>query len=171
MRVFAAASIGRFGGIGELLQELSEKSGCRVVKTPELHLTFRFFGELEGTRLEKVQFQFRNLTGEKFELNIRGLGAFPVENSAKVVFLKVLNNTKIMELRDSIAKITPLDRDDREFIPHITVARFKKGSDCSGICKEYENIEFDKEITKVSLYKSELKDRGPVYSEIESVQL
>ncbi len=171
MRVFAAASIDRFGDLSELMSELPGIRGCKVVNTPKLHLTFRFFGEIEGDILATVRNEFRKISGRRFSLNIHGLGAFPKESRANVIFLDAENNTDIMHNYDRIKSIPPSGSEKKQFIPHITVARFKNGHDCRSLCKKYGGISYSETIDKLSLYKSELTERGPVYTEIERVQL
>lgn len=171
MRVFAAASIDRFDGLQELMSELSEIKTCRVVKTPQLHLTFRFFGEIEGDVLATVRSQFRKIPGKRFALKLDGVGAFPNKARANVMFLHAQNNEEIMFNHDCISSIPPAGKDVKKFIPHITIARFKNRHDCRELCSRHEGLSYSGDINKLSLYKSELTGDGPVYTEIERVQL
>lgn len=171
MRVFAAASIDRFDGLQELMSELSEIRACKVVKTPWLHLTFRFFGEIGGDTLSTVRSEFRKISGKKFSLKLQGLGAFPNRSRANVMFLNAQNNEEIMFNYGCIMSIPPTGKKEKKFIPHITIARFKNGHDCRELCKKHEGLGYSGDINKLSLYKSELTGEDPVYTEIERVQL
>ena len=171
MRVFAAASIDRFDGLQELMSELSEIKACRIVKTPQLHLTFRFFGEIDGEILSTVRSEFRKISGKKFALNLQGLGAFPNKSRASVMFLNAQNNEEIMFNYGCIMSIPPTGRNEKKFKPHITIARFKNRLDCRELCTRHQSLSYSGDINKLSLYKSELTEDGPVYTEIEKVQL
>lgn len=171
MRVFAAASIDRFTPLQELMSELSKIKECRVVKTPQLHLTFRFFGEIDGEVLANVRNEFRKIPGKRFSLEIQGLGAFPDRSRANVMFLHAENNKEIMFNYDCISSIPPIVKDLKKFIPHITIARFKNRHDCRELCSRFDGLSYTGDITRLSLYKSELRGEGPVYTEIERVQL
>lgn len=171
MRVFAAATIERFAGIDDLMSDLLAIKGCRPVRTPELHLTFRFFGEIEGNLLEHVRKEFKNIQGKRFNLKIEGMGAFPKPVSANVSFLNVQSSREISEIHNSISEMKPVVKDGKPFIPHITVARFNVRADCRELCKKYEMLSYESPIERISLYKSDLTSSGPVYTEIERVQL
>ncbi len=171
MRVFAASSIERFEDVERLMAELSGISGTKPVRTPELHLTYRFFGELDGKTLEETRNEFRKIKGRAFELKIYGIGAFPRVSSANVLFLKVENSEEIQSNWSEIASISPKEESGKEFVPHITVSRFRRSFDCRDLARRFEKLTFKKDVKKISLYKSELKKDGPVYTEIEEIQL
>ncbi len=171
MRVFAASSIERFQEVNALLEELSEIRDSKPVKTPELHLTFRFFGELEGKNLHKIVEDFRNLQCSIFDIDVIGVGAFPKLSSANVFFLNVQNNEGIRSNWGQIASIQPVDRKAKGFIPHITVSRFRNSQDCRKLADKYEHLKYKKTIGRICLYRSDLGKEGPVYTEIECIQL
>lgn len=171
MRVFAASSIRRFGALKDLFIDLEQIRFCRPVRTPELHLTFRFFGEIAGKNLDIVLARFKEIPGKKFAITLDGLGAFPVLERTNVLFLKVVPSEEINHNWSSIGAIDPKEVAKKEFIPHITVARFKKPFDCTNLAEKYGNVKFTAEIDRISLYSSTLTTEGPVYSVIESVQL
>lgn len=171
MRVFVAASLDRFDDLQALMADLSTINDCRAVKTPQLHLTFRFFGEVENSDLAVARNEFRKISGNRFELNIKGLGAFPNKSRANVLFLDVESNPEITANYESINLISPHIGNGKKFRPHITVARFRKGHDCRELCTKYQSLSFSKQVTRISMYRSELTAEGPVYTEIEELQL
>lgn len=171
MRVFAASSIERFEDVEKLVAELSGIRGSKPVRTPELHLTYRFFGELDGRALEATREEFRKIQGSAFELKILGIDAFPRVSSANVLFLKVVNNDEIQSNWSQIASLSPKEKIGKEFVPHITVSRFRNSYDCRDLANRYEKLTFSKAIKKISLYKSELGKDGPTYTEIDEIQL
>lgn len=171
MRVFAAASIMRFDALKEVFLDLEQNKFSRPVKTNELHLTFHFFGEIYGRKLESIIGEFRKLNGKKFTMSLDGIGAFPVLHRANVLFIKVIPNDEIYHNWKIIHEIAGGEPPSKEFIPHITIARFRRPCNCTQMAEKYRNLEFTTEIDRISLYNSVLMDEGPVYSVIESVQL
>lgn len=171
MRVFAASSIERFEGVQELFEDLSGIKSCKPVKTPHLHLTFRFFGELAGKTLEKTRETFRQIEGRKYSLQIHGVSAFPNLQTANVLFLRVENNEEIVSNWNAISSLPPAEINRKSFIPHITVGRFRSGFDSRELCGKYEKLGFAQVCSYISLFRSDLGREGPIYKEIERIQL
>lgn len=171
VRVFAASSIDRFPDAENVIQELSSIKGCRPVKTPQLHLTFRFFGELAEKDLEVTRTEFQKITGKKYSLRIEGLDAFPKLATANVIFLRVENNQELTSIWEKIASIPPHSKKMEEFVPHITLARLGNSRDLRELAKSYGTIRYSESMDRITLYSSKLERNGPVYAEIEQIQL
>ena len=171
VRVFLAISIPRFEGLEKLMEELEWMAYSKPVRTPELHLTFRFFGEVHPKYVDDLKENFSNAPFKGFSLRIKGIGAFPSIQRANVLFLEVENSSAIEENARLAIQIKPKAKENRPFVPHITVCRFKRPTDCSHLMKKFGTISFEQEIHKIPIYESTLNDTGPVYTEIKSFQL
>lgn len=172
MRVFAASTIERFSMLDQLFIQLGNIKWCRPVKTDELHLTFRFFGEIPEPDVEELKRHFRQIDGKKFRIEVDGLGAFPVSSRANVLFLRVQPQKEIEHDWKEIASIEPAEATSHKgFVPHITVARFRKPHNATAILEEYRDISFGVDIDHISLYSSVLTAEKPLYSILETVQL
>lgn len=171
MRVFIASSLERFDGTGPLFEELDAMRNCKPVRTRELHLTFRFFGDVGDKNLKNLVDEFSALDCRKFTSRIHGLGAFPGLKKANVLFFNVDPSDAISHNWTQISRITPENTEARPFIPHITIARFRKPEDCADISERYAGLSHSKEMERISIYSSVLTRNGPEYTELESIQL
>lgn len=170
MRVFIASSINRFDGLNSLFEDIRKIPGSKPVTTNELHLTFRFIGEVGQSEYEAIRRNFVRLELKEFPIVVRGVGAFPGLKRARVLFLRVENHQTIEENWSLISSLPPRQNGEK-FVPHITVARFKQPPDCSELSEKYMGLEFKGMAGKISIYNSRLTPDGPQYSELESVQL
>jgi 2'-5' RNA ligase len=99
---------------------LKKKVIGKFVSAEKLHITVLFLGNVE-INPELSNFLKRLKFSE--ELKIRGIGAFPSIQNPKTVYAKVYGNIKThFEELYSFLKI----RDEKEFIPHVTICRTKK---------------------------------------------
>lgn len=171
MRLFIASSIERFPQLEPLFEELEGISYCRPVRTRELHLTFRFLGEVSEKNYESLRDGFLGLELKRFTLRIDGLGAFPKPGRAKVLFLNVMEEEQIFEDWRLISMLPPASELNDRFVPHITVARFKRPYDCRELSAKYRSISFKADAERISLYRSLLTPDGPIYNELEKLQL
>ena len=171
MRVFLAISIPRFEKAEALLEEVEKIPYSKPVKTPEFHLTFRFFGEVTTKYVEMLKEDLSGVQFSKFALKVNGIGAFPSLKKANVLFLEVESLHAISENAALAAQVKPVAKDSKPFVPHITVGRFNRPADCTGLAKKYGSIAYEQEIQKITLYESTLMGTGPVYAQLKSYQL
>ncbi len=172
MRIFIACSIPRFDDLQDLYSSLKEFKSVRTVNTPEFHLTFRFFGELNEEEISRLLTEFRKLKLKKFILRISGLGCFPEPKKARILYMNVGVVEEILFNYDLIAKINiGKEPEERAFVPHITVARSKRPNNLESIVKIFDHIHLEKTIDHMFVYQSILTASGPVYKMIEDVQL
>lgn len=172
MRIFIACSIERFGDIQDLYNYLNEFKGVKPVNTPELHLTFRFFGELSEEETSKLLIEFSKLTLKKFVLRISGVGCFPDAKYARILYLNVNIVKEILLDYNIISKINVgKEPKKRAFVPHITVARSKWSTDLENVVKKFGRIRLEKTIDRITVYQSILTASGPVYKGIGDAQL
>ena len=172
LRIFIASSIDRFPGLTPLMEDLESIKGSRPVRTRELHLTFSFIGEISGTELRVIQDRFAELQCDRYILKLSGLGSFPAAGRARVLFINVEQNTEIMENWLKISSLTGNTvSPEREFIPHITVCRFRIPCDTSSLVTKYKYMGFTQQIQKISIFRSVLSGDGPEYDEICALQL
>ena len=172
MRIFIACSIHRFDDLQDLYSSLKEFKSVRTVNTPELHLTFRFFGELNEEETSKLLTEVRKLKLKKFILRISGLGCFPEPKRARILYMNVDIVEEILFNYDLITKINVgKEPEKRAFVPHITVARSKRPNNLENIVKIFDRIHLEKTIDHMSVYQSVLTASGPLYKMVEDVQL
>ncbi len=171
VRIFLAASIPRFEGIEDLFEAISKIPYSKPVRTPELHLTFRFFGNVSPAYVEQLKRSLEKEQFSKFIIKIQGIGAFPTLAKASVLFLEVENSPTITENASLASQVKPISVEKRPFVPHITVGRFNKPADCTSLKKKFGLISFEKEISEIIIYESTLSEMGPIYNRLKAFQL
>ena len=152
--------------------------------TPEnLHLTIKFLGNIPEKRLDKI---IKNIENLKLNINIKmaidSYGVFPPKGIPKVFWISFKEKEGNNELVPLFKKVEQelvklgFDKEKRRFTPHLTIARLKlkskKKSEEFNKLLEIFKGHFNKTkkgfftIDKLTLFKSELKPSGAVYSKI-----
>ena len=176
MRLFVAVEITDSGVINSI-REFQENISidARGVKLKNLHFTLQFLGEISGDITQKIIQSLQMIEFSSFEINLRGVGAFPKPESPRVVWIGTDKDggDMLVELSRKVEKVLePLGFfPDKPFKPHITVFRIKKKiGDITGELENYKTINFGIQgMSKIKLKKSELTPDGPVYSDLAEV--
>jgi len=160
-----------------------ELSGVNWVKPENLHLTLKFLGDTPESKIDeikKVMEETVKSTGP-FVISLRGFGVFPDKRSPRTVWTGVEGETKVLESLASHIEsaVVPLgfSKEDRPHRPHLTLARIKKDHRAMGLAIEKAGILFDPFIfgrllvEQVTLFKSDLRPTGSVYTKLWAVPL
>ncbi len=182
MRAFIAVELSNTDAIEKLQQDLVTEakwsSGHFVlVKSQNLHFTLIFLGNIGLETFDKVQVILSDINFKPLNLVLRGVGAFPHPEHARVIWVGVDENGKramVNLAQQIISKLSRIKIDpDRPFKPHLTIFRakgmpLKLRSEV--ISKYYDNIIAHDTIDRVHFKRSELTSSGPRYSNIFTVQ-
>lgn len=129
-RLFAAIEIP--DDIRDMLSDLDAPlPGARWVDMDDMHLTLRFFGELDGRTARDLADLLAGIQQEPFSLHIKGLGAFG-GREPRTIYAAVEPNEALERLQraiDRVAMAAGLPSEQRRFTPHVTVARLRNGRD------------------------------------------
>jgi len=112
-------------GMGRSIQ------GARPVPDDQLHLTIKFIGEVESSRLLDIQEALTTISVPKFSIRLKGVGTFPPRGLPRVIWAGVEPMEQILPLRNTIERtLASIDipRDKKKFTPHLTLARIKNSS-------------------------------------------
>jgi len=160
-------------------QDIADKTGGRIkfVKPENLHITLKFLGDTEEERKDEVISVLDSLEDRNsFKSDIQTVSAFPGMKNPKVLVAKLIRNKEILQeinsgLENQLLKLG-FEKEDRYFIPHITLARTKDNQGRKSLADWFESKERTKfneisfEISKICLFQSILKPDGPIYKEI-----
>jgi 2'-5' RNA ligase len=143
------------------------------VKGNQLHLTLKFVGDTPEESIEDVRGVMQKVADQMtpFKIIIQGVGCFPKIERPRVMWVGL--DGEIDKLNHLVTAVhdglDPLGfpRDEKEFHPHITMARAKypqkKTPDISSFLNTtYDPIPF--RIEKIQFISSELFPNGPVYT-------
>ena len=166
--------------INRLIKEF-KKTDARIkyVELVNLHLTLKFFGEIDVNGLELLEEKIANVVSEfePFDIKIKGCGAFPNNNHIKVIWVGIDDDVIIKDLHDKLDKeFTRLGFDkDKKFSTHLTIGRMKAAKNKDKVkstIEEFSDIEIgEMTVNKISLKKSTLKPSGPVYEDLKVFEL
>lgn len=168
MRLFIAFEIPE--NLTNLFKQLQKEfSGLgRITFTKEFHCTLKFLGDVPEDKLEEIKSKLNNVKFEQFEVSLDGLGAFPNENHARVLWLGL--NGKVRELQETIeGSLSGIFEKDKRFHPHITLGRVKILENKNKFKEELKtNISPEKFMIKeFKLIQSTLTPQGAKYTAVQ----
>ena len=173
----AAPVIEEIAKVRSVLQDA--KGDIRWTRLEGLHLTLKFLGDIERNQVEPILMVLRETMCNQFPLHIvaQGLGAFPNLRRPRVLWVG-LSGEGLQEMSEAIeTALMPLDfpPEEREFTPHLTLGRVRSLRGWEHVlaeAKEYEHLRFGESIVDhVTLYQSELRPDGAVYTVLGSAPL
>ena len=183
MRLFVALDLP-----GEVRQALGDliarlKPLCRAARwvRPEgMHVTLKFIGHaiadrdaerLAATRAALAAVQ----SAEPVEIQYRGVGFFPDARRPRVVWCGVEASANLAQLAadiDRALKPLGIPREERAFVPHLTLARFKSPDGVEPLAQaaaEFAQRDFGSaRETEFHLFESMLKPGGAEYRKLAS---
>jgi 2'-5' RNA ligase len=150
------------------------------VEPENLHLTLKFLGEIDESRLPALTQALRDAAGplQPFTISLEGVGAFPRPERPRVLWVGVKDGRgRLVELAEKIAAACALvlrpfdfaqDQHDRPFSPHLTIGRVRSGGALAAIpFKTSEPIRVD----RLVLFQSKLSPHGPTYTPLAGIPL
>ncbi len=102
----------------------------RWVRPESLHVTLKFIGEYPEQKLEALQRALRGAQGAATTINFRGHGFFPTTKAARVFWIGMEADSNLAPLAGAVDDATAqlgITREQREFTPHLTLARAGSG--------------------------------------------
>lgn len=160
----------------ELQNEFLQIGKLKLVEKENLHLTLKFLGEISDENKNKVIDELDgNIKFERFLLSLNSIGVFPSENYVRVIWVGISKgDEKLRELQSLIEQrlLKAGFKREKNFHSHITLARVKwiDKIKLKEILNKYKDKEFGSfYVESIDIMKSELKQRGPVYSLIKRI--
>jgi RNA 2',3'-cyclic 3'-phosphodiesterase len=188
IRAFVAVELPdevRKGLVG--LTDQLKKDDHRFVKwvAPEgIHLTLKFLGNVPSEQVPEISGALKEAAGgvPPFQLNIAGLGVFPGLKQVRVFWVGIRGEvdtlSRLQENIDSALAPLRFAREERRFVPHLTLARIRQDASPSQRRSFGELIdsvvfadEYQIEVTAVSLMRSQLTTAGAVYTRLSTAAL
>jgi len=173
-------------GLARLRRELErdEHGFVKWVDPHGIHLTLKFLGNIPSGRVAEITEAMKKATQgiSPFQLEISGLGAFPSLKQARVFWVGVSGElAKLSGLQQNIdSELAALGfaREERPFVPHLTLARIREGASPSErrsfgelvgstVCED----KYPVEVEAVRLMRSQLTPAGAIYTCLSVVGL
>ena len=188
MRCFIAVELDSFirDNLGALRKQLQTElwgydKGIKWVKSENLHVTVKFLGDVDDNKIMDICNACDDAASEHsaFDIEVGSAGYFPLKASARVIWAGVTQGAK--ELTGLFASvennIEPLNfpRDNKQFSPHITLARIKNsenGRKAASIIDQLETHPFGiQAVEALTIFTSDLTSNGPVYEVVHRAKL
>jgi len=168
--------------IGEVQGDLkSSHADVRWVIPEKIHLTLKFFGNIEEARIEPIITAIEGSIHDThvFSLGVKGIGAFPNWKNPRVIWMGLIDGKGILislqkQLETDLERIG-FEPEGREFQPHLTLGRVNSSRGKEELIwrmERYREENFgDLVVERVILFKSDLKPTGPIYTTLKEVKL
>lgn len=181
IRSFIAFDINNEGILKRLsaAQEKLVRTGAylKLVKPQNIHITMRFLGNIPPKMVDRIHSQMENVAFAPFDVEIRGVGAFPTLRYTRVIWVGIQKGAERLE--DIFNQLEPslwelgFRPDKKGFSPHITIARVRTARNKAELVRcinELTSYEFGVlKVECLKLKKSVLTPKGPIYSTLKEV--
>lgn len=156
---------------------LNTGADLKLVKPQNIHITMRFLGNISPSMVNSIHEKMKTLSFTSFDVEIKGLGAFPKLRYARVVWAGIRKGAD--ELANIFNQLEPSLRglgfrpDSKGFSPHLTIARVKTGRNKAELVRCVQDLtDYEFGVVRADclrLKKSVLTPRGPIYSTLREV--
>lgn len=154
-------------------------AGAKWVDPEKMHLTVRFFGNVDPEKLKAVTDAHSCVSAaiSPFDLAAEGAGVFPGANRPRVLWIGISSPDPLIQLKseiDSVLEDKGFEREERTYHPHLTVARLKNSLKARDLAEEHLSLKFEPvffKVTRIVVIESVLKPTGSEYSLIKSFEL
>ncbi len=152
----------------------------KVVKPDLLHVTLKFLGQTDESKVEEISTRMRAATSgvHRFSIKLKGMGAFPSLSNIRVVWVGIENGDPLAKMAAALEQSMEelgFKAERRSFVPHLTLARARTSRNIlnvQDILKSNAAAEFGEYmIDRIILKKSVLSPQGPTYSTVREQML
>ena len=153
-----------------LLAAMGGVAGARWQRDDQLHLTLRFIGEVDRHQASDIVAALASVHFVPFELALAAPGTFDRRGRVDTLWVGVTPQAEVTALAkrvDQALARVGLPPETRAFLPHITVARFGRGSGPLGAFPAVPMPITPFPVTGFALWESRLGHDGADYSVIE----
>jgi RNA 2',3'-cyclic 3'-phosphodiesterase len=162
----------------ELRRELSQ-SNINWVDPQNFHLTLKFIGDKESYYINSIKILLEEVRKQydPFLLKFRQLDFFGSISHPRVVLWDIEKNPILCSLQQTIDKSLlelGIERESREFNPHLTIGRVKRLTEHDAFQKALDKFQIlseDIEVSEFILFESILKRTVHEYKELQVFKL
>lgn len=149
-------------------------------RVENIHLTLKFFGNVEVTRIEKISAAAERAVKEfsTFQIGIGETGVFPRPSRPQVLWIGVRDPsgqlTALQERFEDECAAEGFPKENRAYRPHLTIARLRKPEGARSLADAHLKMHFEATevaINQLVIFRSELSPKGSKYSVISTADL
>ena len=159
-----------------LIDAMDDSPALRWVGDEQLHLTLRFIGEVERPLANDIVAALQDIRSPGFELRVSGIGKFQ-RRSGGALWAGVEPKEPVTVLAGKVERTLQqvgLEPEHRAFSPHITLARWNRGSAeaVEGFLRQNSNLRSEPfPVDRFILFESHLSRHGPHYEGVAAFPL
>jgi len=168
--------------VAAVQEELRDASGLRFTDPAQAHVTLAFLGDVGEDEVPEIEAALDRAVERAgvapFEATLGGLGVFPSLDYISVVWVGFEDGGDALgRLHEAVeAELAPLgfEPEDREFTPHVTVARMDHAggkAHVQRVVEEQSPTVGEMTVEEIRLTESTLTDDGPVYATVARAPL
>jgi 2'-5' RNA ligase len=142
-------------------------------RVENVHLTLKFFGNVEVERIDAISAAASRTVGEfsSFPIGIGGTGVFPRPSRPQVLWIGVSDPVgQLAALQKKFDDETAdFGTEDRAFRPHLTIARIRRPEGGKRLADAHLKMDFKPVeiiLNEVIVFRSELSPQGSRYTPI-----
>jgi 2'-5' RNA ligase len=174
-RLFAAVKINPAPEFDSFVRSLISALKYERIKWVELHnmhLTLKFFGETEESRIPAIYQALSAATAnaETFTLHISRTGIFGSRYDPRVIWFGIDREPGLQKLAENVIlylKQAGWEPDRQNFVPHLTIGRIKEIKDKAlfqDVISKYREVQIqEQQVNELILFESILRRDGPEY--------
>jgi len=157
-----------------------ENEKIKWVDPENFHLTLFFLGDTDEEQIGAIRQELASLadTYSKTHIQLEGLGVFKSIHKPRVLWAGISQYDELKDIKaalDQRMMQLGFKPDNREFKPHLTLARMKwieEKQKLSKVLDEFKSLHFQEStIDELIFFESILKPTGPEYNPIEKFEL
>ena len=152
------------------IQKQLSAAAAKMSLAHDFHLTLKFLGEIAPAKVDVVKSCLSHVSFKQFTASFSGIGVFPSESYARVVWVGIEPEDDFVQLQKKIDDA--LDREfpkEKGFKPHITLARIKFVSDKRQFQQQLRQIKIQNvkfAAGSFKLKRSTLSNKGAIYDDL-----
>jgi RNA 2',3'-cyclic 3'-phosphodiesterase len=146
-------------------------------RVENIHLTLKFFGNVEVKRIEKISAAAERAVKEfsTFQIGVGGTGVFPRPSRPQVLWIGIVDQSgrlsALQEKFEDACAAEGFPKEDRAYKPHLTLARLRKPEGARQLADAHLQVKFEQieiEIKDIVIFRSEPSPKGSKYSVIST---
>jgi 2'-5' RNA ligase len=176
MRLFTAITLPQeiLLRLDRLMAALRPEALIKWSPLDNLHITTKFIGEWPEARVEELHAALAEVAPRSpFEVEVSGLGWFPNERAPRVLWSGVHGGEALAQLaNETDVHLQPLGipHEDREFSPHLTLARIKNPVPLRALRERVQRTQPASigrfEVSNFALYRSDPGSNASIYRKL-----
>ena len=140
---------------------------AKWVPAKNYHLTVVFLGDTPIEKIEALNVPIQACADQlsAFELNVSGVHAFPNQFEARTLWIGVQQKKNLPGIEEMLRTALNIPPEDREYTPHITIAKVRKSKSCKNLLSPFTRKDFGKILVdRFVLYESTQQNYMSVYT-------